>query len=65
MPDPTQHNYMKKLLSLFLAGELLPGSVHINDIAHDEWCAIFQGGYCNCDPDIYIRNISFPDPERN
>ena len=26
----------------------------VADIRHDSWCAIFQGGACNCDPDVEI-----------
>ena len=28
-----------------------PGVRHIN-VSHDDWCALFKGGVCNCDPDI-------------
>lgn len=33
----------------------LPRGLHHVDIAHDEWCAIFRGMPCNCDPDVAIR----------
>jgi hypothetical protein len=24
------------------------------DVAHDDCCALHEGGVCNCDPDIYM-----------
>jgi hypothetical protein len=31
------------------------------DIYHDDWCGIYHGGYCNCDPELKLR----PSPEEN
>jgi hypothetical protein len=39
------------------AGNLGPG-VHHATVEHDGWCAIYQGGQCNCVPNI---TISGPD----
>ena len=25
------------------------------DIYHKDWCRIYRGGYCNCDPDVRLR----------
>jgi hypothetical protein len=38
-----------------------PGRLTDVDICHDDWCRIYQGGYCNCDPEIHLR----PPPEHN
>ena len=46
------HNYMRKLLAL---AQTRPGIFPVN-IAHDDWCAIYSGGYCNCDPDIELED---------
>jgi hypothetical protein len=63
MQDPTKHNYYKKLIQMFQQGKLPTASVSDVDIAHDDWCAIYSGGYCDCDPDIRIRpNL---DPRNN
>ena len=32
--------------------QLRRGEVMILTFAHDDWCGIFQGEDCNCDPDI-------------
>jgi hypothetical protein len=53
--DPTKHNYHAKLVKLQEQGKLPAGSATEVEIAHDDWCAIYGGGYCNCDPDIKLR----------
>ena len=45
---------MKKLLDLREEGKIQPGQVACVTIAHDNWCAINRGGYCNCDPEIRL-----------
>jgi hypothetical protein len=61
MTDPLQHNYYKKLLQLVEQGKVLPGRVMEVDVYHDDWCRIYCGGYCNCDPEIELP----PPPEQN
>jgi len=53
--DPTQHNYMKKLLKFQSEGKLPKVGLHEVNVAHDDWCQVYKGGYCNCDPDIQLR----------
>jgi hypothetical protein len=53
--DPTQHNYMKKLLQLQGEGKLPKVGLQDVDVFHDGWCELYKGGYCNCDPDIQLR----------
>ena len=55
MPDPAQHNYIKKLLAMQDRGEIPDAGLACVDIEHDGWCAIFAGGYCNCDPAVILR----------
>jgi hypothetical protein len=61
MIDPRKHNYYKKLMELLEQGKLPPGRVTDVDICHDDWCRIYRGGYCDCDPEIKLR----PPPEQN
>src|SRR5690242_7812286 len=35
----------------------MPG-VHLATIEHDHWCAIFEGGDCNCSPNISVSHPS-------
>jgi hypothetical protein len=35
--------------------DLQTAGLHDIDIRHDAWCAIHQGRYCNCDPDVRVR----------
>lgn len=52
--DPMKHNYFRKLLLLHAAGLVPTGCVAEVTYFHDDWCAIYLGGYCNCDPDIQL-----------
>jgi hypothetical protein len=29
--------------------------LHQVSVAHDDWCGIFEGARCNCDPDIALK----------
>jgi hypothetical protein len=58
--NPTKHNYYQKLIQLHEQGQIPLGSLTEVDICHDDWCAIYQGGYCNCDPDINLRRPPSP-----
>ena len=56
-PELQRHNYFQKLQVLIAAG--VTGKVGVlsqTRIYHDDWCAIFRGGYCNCDPDIEVMD---------
>jgi hypothetical protein len=57
-----QHHYVAKMAALVQRErlDLVPGVHHVS-IAHDEWCAIFHGGACNCDPTVTLRG----DPHDN
>jgi hypothetical protein len=61
MFDPRKHNYYRKLIALYERGVLPPGRVREVDIYHDDWCRIYRGGYCNCEPEVRLR----PPPEAN
>jgi hypothetical protein len=54
MTDPTRHNFYKKLLDMYVRGDITQANLALVDITHDDWCGIFSGGYCNCDPEIRI-----------
>ena len=43
-------NYLPKIL----AAKLKPGLSHAY-VYHDDWCAIFRGEECDCDPDVIVR----------
>ena len=54
-PTPGEHNYIKKLLAMREQG-LFPASGAISvRISHDDWCDIFTGGACNCEPLIRVE----------
>jgi hypothetical protein len=52
-----QHNHRVKLDRLCAAGKIpvAPGSVNRIDFIHDDWCGIFAGGFCDCDPDVRLN----------
>ena len=53
-------NYLAKLRRLIREGKIPPGSTNLVTVAHDDWCAVFRGEACNCNPDVSIRR-----PENN
>jgi len=51
---PLEHNYTAKVLAIARAN---PGTGLKNiAVCHDDWCAIYKGGYCNCEPDVTIMD---------
>lgn len=46
--------YIPKLIAAFEAGAIPPGSVGEALILHDDWCAIYEGGRCDCNPEIHM-----------
>jgi hypothetical protein len=59
--DPRRHNYCPKLIALWQQGKIPEGRLTDVEVAHDDWCGIHAGGYCNCDPDVRLRS----GPDRN
>jgi hypothetical protein len=57
-PHPSEHNYVAKLARLQEQGglNLTPG-VHDMAVCHDDWCGIYEGKRCNCDPDIKVTTL--------
>jgi hypothetical protein len=54
MVSQAKPNYIEAIQGAVAAGRVkpIPGTlVHIA-VMHDDWCAIFKGGVCNCDPDV-------------
>jgi hypothetical protein len=51
------HNHVRKLLYLQRVGAIQakPGDMSKVDVAHDDWCHIWDGGYCQCDPDVTLK----------
>jgi hypothetical protein len=54
-PEDPEHNYMKKLKTMREEGKIAGSGLHHVNIAHDRWCAIDEGGLCNCNPDVTLR----------
>ena len=51
-----QPNYVRKLHDLWHIGALPRDvGVHLIDIHHDAWCAMWQGKRCNGDPEITLK----------
>jgi hypothetical protein len=50
-----QPNYVRKLHYLYRIGAL-PREVGVHQVAvyHDNFCGVFQGKRCDCDPDITL-----------
>ncbi len=55
-PDkPGEPNFQRKIRHLQKRGVIPAVGVGFLIIAHDDWCAIYGGGCCDCDPDIVNR----------
>jgi len=57
----TRDNYQAAVLRLALelqACELGPGAVLRVSVAHDDWCAKWTGGRCDCDPVVSVRSVT-------
>lgn len=52
--NPQQHNYMKKIIQLKADGKIELDVANVY-VSHDTWCAVYKGGYCNCNPDIKVN----------
>jgi len=48
-------NYVKEMSRLSDTGVLKCGEFLMVDVAHDDWCDIYKGEPCNCEPDIINR----------
>jgi len=55
--------YVADILRLVDEGALRPGVVTLADVFHDGWCAFWQGGYCDCEPDIRLREWAEPQAQ--
>ena len=45
--------YHEKLAAL--AASMNEGGLHIVNVLHDDWCSIWKGGPCDCNPDVAVR----------
>jgi hypothetical protein len=54
--DAPGGNYVRKLARLIEKNPQLRGSAFSINICHDDWCAIYSGQPCNCDPDVEVSN---------
>lgn len=51
-------NYIDKLLTLFRNNKPFFQGRHAElKVLHDEHCAIFRNGLCDCDPDVQIMRV--------
>ncbi len=48
--DGQPHNYMTKVID-FVRQQPPEGNHHVR-ISHDDWCAFFKAGVCDCDPEV-------------
>jgi hypothetical protein len=60
----TKHNYQERLEEDMASNPLIgaPGTVTMVNIEHDSWCNHFNGGRCNCNPEMGYQPM-FGDEE--
>lgn len=49
------HEYRRRLNTALSKGIVDKGNVAHAFVSHDDWCGIYSGAECNCDPDILIH----------
>jgi len=56
-----EDNYLAEILRLQAEGKLstAPGVQHVH-VAHDEWCSIYSGGRCDCEPEVTTQDPKVP-----
>jgi hypothetical protein len=42
--------YIPAVLKAATQAGLQPGGFYTTAVLHDDWCGIYRGGDCNCDP---------------
>ncbi len=52
-------NYRQAVRALLSSGQLpiRPGTVTHVEVLHDDWCAFWQGGVCDCEPEIRLHEL--------
>ena len=55
------HNY-ERIIKKMIAEGKIPASVGVSHIyvMHDDWCEIYNGGYCNCNPEVTFNPPKTP-----
>jgi hypothetical protein len=61
---PLEHNYLQVLRDFAAENRLPPGSMTEVETLHDDWCGIFQGKRCDCNP-VVRRAEADLNPLRN
>ncbi len=46
--------YLEEIARMLAAERAEPGSVTHVAVRHDDWCAIFRGGGCDCHPSVEV-----------
>jgi hypothetical protein len=39
-------------MELYRQGKVPKAGPMMTDVCHDDWCGIYRGRYCNCNPEI-------------
>jgi hypothetical protein len=57
------HNYQKKLMQMQAEGKIPKGGFTSAAVKHDSWCRVYNGGECNCDPEIEFTEVTDENTE--
>lgn len=57
-----QGNYVEKVERLNAESRRRPGQLREVFVMHDDWCGVFKGKPCHCDPVVkYREDVESPD----
>ena len=59
MSNPTTPHYLAPMAELIRQSRdrLKAGRVYTMEVAHDDWCLVFKGGPCNCNPVTTLKEL--------
>ena len=52
-----EHNYVKKVMEFARTHNIPKGRLSEIAVIHDDWCGVFKGKRCNCDPDVKLVKV--------
>lgn len=60
LPAKRDHKCIERLADMLRTGQIeaQPGKISHVTIRHDDTCAIWKGGECDCDPEIVLGQPS-------
>ena len=56
-----EHNYLTPIFEAIANEQPDRGRLTIVNISHDDWCEVYRGELCNCNPEISFQPLGKPE----